>query len=72
MTPVYRVDLVVQVGTGTPAPFPTSGPAPTPMHAWAEALRKLRRHAQLQGWDPDDYQVLSYTRFHKITNPEES
>jgi hypothetical protein len=72
IAPVWRVDLIVQRGDhGTPAAFPTRVPAPTAMHAWAGALRKLRDHAALSGWDPDDYRVLSYRHFDRITTESE-
>lgn len=66
---LWRIDLIVQLGDhGTPGPFPTQVTATTPMEAWAMAVRQLRDHAYLQAWGTDNYRVLSYRHFHKISN----
>jgi hypothetical protein len=69
MDDLWRIDLIVQVGDhGTPGPFPTLVAATTPMHAWAGAVQSLRAHAQRHSWGTDQYRVLSYGAFQKITN----
>lgn len=63
----YRVDLIIQVRTGTPARFRADVPAAGHWEAWAAALAKLRKHAVRRGWDPEDYRVLSHGTFREIT-----